>query len=152
MRWPAPPSRIVRPVAFLAASLSQLAIYRRTRQAAAAACIGIGAVGPAAAQVVVWPTYLRMAPSRDGVVIGELERGKRVTLRDCAQHWCRAEVDGATGFVNRDNIGAVGPAITFEPAGGPPSCFESRRAGYENGQPYTFCPRLKALSPAPGAR
>ena len=100
---------------------------------------------PAApAEVALWPTYLRTAPTVDATVIGELSRGKPVTVNHCEERWCDVVVDGASGFVERDRIGPSGPASRFVSNDRPSDCFPSERAGYKAGQPLVICPRVEA--------
>ncbi len=119
---------------------------------ALAALLGSAApVESATVDAVTWPTYLRTAPDRHAVVIGELQRGKPVVVEDCTRDWCRVAVDGVQGYLDRRNVAPAAPATDYR-AADDAQCFGARRAGYGPGQPLEICPRAGASTTLPPQR
>ena len=92
--------------------------------------------------LVTWPTFFRTGPGNHFVVLEELARGTAVEVRSCANRWCQVQIGRAMGYVDQANLGQQAPPSMF-PTPGPQQarCFDSRRAGYKNGDVFLYCPR-----------
>ena len=112
--------------------------------AAAVALMMVAWAGPAAAWtgVVDWPTFFRTGPGKHFVVIQELARGSAVEVQSCSNHWCLVQIGRVAGYVDQFNLNPQAPPSVFAaPAAHAEGCFDSRRAGYQDGEMFRYCPR-----------
>lgn len=92
--------------------------------------------------VVDWPTFFRTGPGKQFVVLQELARGSTMEVRSCADQWCLVQIDRVVGYVDQANIGQQAPpSLLMAPAPNAAGCFDSRRAGYQDGETFQYCPR-----------
>ena len=118
-------------------------VRQAVRIAVVLAVVGLTRAALADPGVVTWPTYFRTGPGDRFVVIEELATGEAVDVQSCTDHWCKVQIAGVPGYVERANLGQTAPPSMFPPptpqqqAG----CFDSRRAGYEDGDVFRYCPR-----------
>ena len=60
----------------------------------------------------------------------------------CADQWCQVQVGRVAGYVDQANLGQQAPpSLLRVPATDVAGCFDSRRAGYQNGEVFRYCPR-----------
>ena len=86
---------------------------------------------------VTWPTFYRVAPTRQSVVLDELERGRMMEVLACEGGWCRVQDGRSIGFVEQ---GALAPVQTEVPQPpGTKDCFDSRASGYGKGEVFRYC-------------
>lgn len=110
----------------------------------AAIFLNLAAAGPAFADTgfITWPTFFRTGPGNHFVVLEELARGKSVEVRSCTDHWCQVQIGRVMGYVDQANLGQQAPPSRFPTPGAQQAgCFDSRRAGYQNGEVFLYCPK-----------
>lgn len=104
-------------------------------------------VPPASASeaAVTWPTFFRLGPGKQYRVVEELARGTVLDVVSCTDQWCQVGRGRTVGYVDR---AALEPppwqaGTAAAPPGAPTgqACFESRRAGYGEGERFLYCPR-----------
>ncbi len=125
--------------------MSVQGIRRQVERAAwATIFLTFASAGQASADtgVVTWPTFFRTGPGNHFVVLEELASGKAVEVQSCSDHWCQVQVGRVIGYVEQANLGQQAPPSMFRTPG-PQSagCFDSRRAGYQSGEVFLYCPR-----------
>jgi hypothetical protein len=102
-------------------------------------CSPSSAAEPGAAQLS-WTSYLHDGPGKQFRTEDELDAGTWVQVLSCDGDWCRVLSHGHPGYLSADVI--KGPAAGGEPGSAAPdiACFDARRAGYEQGKVFVYCP------------